>query len=457
MKTMNLFIQENKKRLGSKYLANETGFALGVTLMLMVVLALFIVAATQMASQDITRTRTYTQDRASFYIAEAGIQRAVNFMDYDGAGNSPGASANGFNDELNGATWPAAFANTAFANGNYTVTIADNDDEGGGVINNLDIDDTVILTSTGTRNGVSTTIEAVIHRPTIIPASALTTNGTLNGNGTFTVQGACGSIHSNSDFDQSGGSGTVVQGVTASGTCSGGECESSGVLEQEIPEVDPQDYKDYADFVLQLDGTIRDTQSTPNDLTDDIVYTKTGSNWVGNPGAVDGNPSFGSISQPGGLWKMNGTDLADGMYYVEKDPDPTVLDGNIKVLGTPDPFQVTILAEGYIDFGGNGDIVNYQGGPSPDIDQLFLIAGTDLKFTGHPTNQIEGMLYAGEQMSISGDVDLNGYIFSANLADDENLVGPESSISGTLTITYSCNGILPIISDFVSILSWQES
>jgi len=454
---MNHFIQENKKRPGSKYLANESGFALAVTLMLMVVLALLIVGATQMASNDITRTRTYKQDRESFYIAEAGIQRAVNFMDYDNVGNSPGAAANGFNDELTGATWPAAFANTAFGTGNYTVTIADNDDEGGGVINNVDIDDTVILSSIGTRNGVSTTIEAVINRPTIIPAAALTTNGNLGGNGTFTVQGACGSIHSNADFDQSGGSGTVVQGVTASGTCTGGECESSGVLEQEIPVVDPQDFKNFADFVLQLDGTIRDTLSTPNDLTDDVVYTKTGPNWVGNPGAIDGNPSFGSITQPGGLWKMNGNDLADGMYYVEKDPDPTVLDGNINVLNTPDPFQVSILAEGYINFGANGDIVNYQGGPSPDIDQLFLIAGTDLKFSGNPTNQIEGMLYAGEQMKISGNVDLNGYIYSANIADDENLVGPESSISGTLTITYSCNGILPIISDKIAILSWQES
>ena len=163
----------------------------------------------------------------------------------------------------------------------------------------------------------------------------------------------------------------------------------------------------------------------------------------------DGNALFGDITQTGGgLWKMNGTDLANGIYYVE---------GDINVLGTPDPFEVSILSDGYIDFGGNGDVVNYQGGPSPDIDQLFLIAGTDLEFSGNPSNQIEGMLYAGEQMSISGNVDINGYVVSADLADAENLVSPESSISGSLSVTYNCNGVSPFFSDHVLILSWQES
>lgn len=448
---MNHFMQENKTRPGSKYLSNESGFALGVTLMLMMVMALLIVGATQMASQDITRTRTYKQDRESFYIAEAGIQRAVNFFDYDGVGNSPGASVNGFDDELNdvpGTTnWPVAFANTAFGTGNYTVTIDDNDDNDGNL--NDDIDHTVILSATGTRNGVSTTLEAIINRPTFNPASAITTKGNLGGGGSFTVQGACGSVHTNSGFNQSGVSGTVTQGTTASGACSGATCAASGAAEQPIPLVDPADYKNYANYVLKNDGTILD-QSTG------FVYTLTGPNWT-SPSASDGNTLFGSISQPGGLWKMNGTDLADGMYYVEKDPDPTVLDGNINVLNTPDPFQVSIIAEGFIDFGGNGDIVNYQGGPSPDIDQLFLIAGTDLEFSGTPANQIEGMLYAGEQMSVSGNVDINGFVVSADLADDENLVSPESSISGNMSVTYNCNGVTPFFSDRVLVLSWQES
>ncbi|MCH7623603.1 MAG: hypothetical protein IIB46_05925 [Nitrospinae bacterium] len=379
---MNYFMRKNKKRLGSKYLANESGFAFAITLMLLVVLSLLIAGGAKWSAQDITRASKYKKTRVSFYIAETGIQRAVNFFNYDGAGNSPGAAIDGFNQELDGTNWPAAFANAAFGGGNYTVTVVDNDDNDSDTTD--DVDHTVVVTSTGTKNGESTTIEAIVNRPTFNPASAITTAGNLTGSGSFTVQGDCGSIHTNSGFNQSSVSGTVAQGTTASGACSGATCTASGAAEHPVPIVNVADYKVYAKYVLKNDGTILD-QSTGN------VYTNSGPNWTYSTSG-DGNTLFGDISRPGGLWKMNGADLADGIYYVE---------GNINVLGTPDPFQVTIFSEGYIDFGGNGTIVNYQGGPSPDIDQLFLIAGTDLEFSGSPSNQIEGMLYAGEQMSIS--------------------------------------------------------
>lgn len=453
---MHFLMLKNKKRVALKLLKNESGFAFVAALLLLMVLSLLVVVGTQWASQDIKRASNYKKTREVFYIAETGIQRAVNFFNYDGAGNSPGAADNGFNDELDDdpstTSWPAA-ASAAYAGGNYTVTIDDNDDSDGNL--NLDIDHTVVLNSQGTKDGRTTSIEALISRPTFTPASAITTKGNLTGGGSFTVQGACGSVHTNSGFNQSGVSGTVTQGTTASGACSGATCTASGAAKQPIPIVDPTDFKNNANYILQNDGTIRDTLSTPNDTTDDVVYTKTGS-WVGTPGAIDGTAKFGSISQPGGLWRMNGNNLDNGIYYVEKDPDPAVLDGNISVLNTPPAFEVTILAEGYIDFGGSADVVNYQEGTSPDIDQLFLIAGTDLEFSGNPSNQIEGMMYAGEQMSISGTVDLNGFIVSANLADAENLVSPESSISGSLTVTYNCNGVTPFFSDHVIVLSWQE-
>ncbi|MDA0692398.1 MAG: hypothetical protein O3A78_08870 [Nitrospinae bacterium] len=317
------------------------------------------------------------------------------------------------------------------------MTIDDNDDNDGDT--NDDVDHTVIVTSQGTKDGQTTSIEAIVNRPTYTPASAITTKGNLTGGGAYTVQGACGSIHTNSGFNQSGVSGTVTQGTTASGACSGATCTTSGAAEQPIPIVDPNDFKTYAHYVLKSDGTILD-QSTG------YIYSKSGSDWT-HATTGDGNTLFGDITRPSGLWKMNGTSIGDGIFYVE---------GNINVLNTPSPFQVTILADGYIDFGGSGIVVNYQGGPSPDIDQLFLVAGTNLEFSGNPTNQIEGMMYAGEQMSISGTVDLKGFIVSANLADVESLVSPESSISGSLTVTYNCNGVSPFFSDRVIILSWEE-
>nr|NIQ00182.1 hypothetical protein [Nitrospinaceae bacterium]NIR54278.1 hypothetical protein [Nitrospinaceae bacterium]NIS84695.1 hypothetical protein [Nitrospinaceae bacterium]NIT81490.1 hypothetical protein [Nitrospinaceae bacterium]NIU43774.1 hypothetical protein [Nitrospinaceae bacterium] len=85
------------------------------------------------------------------------------------------------------------------------------------------------------------------------------------------------------------------------------------------------------------------------------------------------------------------------------------------------------------------------------------VAGTDLEFSGNPTNQIQGIMAAKEQIDISGTVDLNGYIVSADVADVENLVSPDSSISGSLTVTYNGGFTAPMLSDKVIILSWQET
>ena len=435
---MRPLMAKNKKYNGFQFLKNELGFAFSVTLMLLVVLALLIAAGTQWSARDISRTSNYKKSREAFYIAETGIQKSINFFNYDGAGDSPGAAENGFDDELVGTTWPAAFASTSFGGGTYSVDINDNDDNDSNT--NDDVDHTVLLTSQGTKGDQTVSIEAVVNRPTFSPTSAITTKGNLTGGGSFTVQGACGSIHTNSGFNQSGTSGTVTQGTTASGSCSGATCTSSGTAEQPIPIVNPTDFKTYAHYVLKSDGTIL------NQLTGN-VYSRSGPDLTFST-TGDGNALFGDISQIGsGLWKMNGTDIVDGIFYVE---------GDVSVLGTPSPFQVTIISDGYIDFGGNADVVNFQGGPSPDIDQLFLVAGTDLEFSGSPTNQIEGFMYAGEQMSISGTVDINGYIASADIANVENLVSPESSIGGSLTVTYNCDGITPFFSDHVIILSWQE-
>ncbi len=428
----------NHKIQLEKYWANEKGLALGVVLILSIVLILLLAVGTRYASHDVKRTARYKKDKESFYIAETGIQNAINFFNYDGSGNSPGEAANGFDDEVDGSNWPAAsFTNIAFGGGTYTVTATDNDDNDGDTDD--DIDHTVVLTSTGTRNGVTSTIEALVNRPTFTPGSAITTKGNLNGSGSFAVQGACGSIHTNAGFNQSGVSGTATQGTTASGNCSGASCTGSGAAEQPIPLVDVTEYRSYAHYILKSDGTIED-QGTGN------VYTYSGPNWTWSI-TGDGNALFGSITQPGGLWKVNGTDVADGIFYVE---------GDINVLNSPAPWNTTIISEGYIDVGASPDMTNYQGGPSPDIDQLFLIAETDLEFAGNPSNTITGMMYAGEQMSISGTVDLVGYVISADKFDAENLVTPESSISGSLTVTYDCSGASPFFSDHVAILSWQK-
>ncbi len=415
---------------------------LAVALLLILVLGLMGAVGAQWALQDVKRSGDYVKSRQAFAIAETGLHEAVNFFNYDSTGGSPGAASNGFDDELDGSNWPSSFSGAAYGNGTYTVTLADNNDNDGDPQD--DIDHTVILTASGTRNGVTQTVEAVILRPTYKANNAITTNGNLTGGGSFTVQGTNGSIHSNTDFDQSGGSGSATQGATATGTCTGSVCTSSGAVEEAIPVLEPSDYFSLAQYVLRNNGKIEDeTLST--------TYMSHGGCWKldGIPAdPCSGDPKFGDVSRTGaGLWKINGSVVADGIYYVE---------GDVSVLGTPDPWQTTIIADGYIDFGGNAEVVNYQGGPTPDIDNLFLVAGTDLEFSGNPSNQIQGIMAAKEQIDISGTVNLNGYIVSANVADAENLVSPDSSISGSLTVTYNGDVVAPMLSDKVVVLAWQE-
>jgi hypothetical protein len=144
--------------------------------------------------------------------------------------------------------------------------------------------------------------------------------------------------------------------------------------------------------------------------------------------------------------------MADGMYYVE---------GNASVSSTPDGWETTIIAEGYIDISAGGNFGNYDGpGPltnSLDIQTLLFIAGTDIEFSGSPNQSITGLIYAKEQLSVSGTVMLNGYAIAANEADVENLVSPASTISGNMTITFNSDLPNSLQSDRVVILSWQES
>ncbi len=440
---MHTEIKDRKGEIGRRVRLDERGtLFITAAVLLVVILALLAGVGTQWATQDMKRTGDYAKTRRAFYIAETGVQQAVNFFNYDSTGNSPGAATNGFDDELDGSNWPSSLASFTYNSGTVTVSLTDNDDNDADL--QEDVDHTVVLTATGSRDDVTSTIEAVIHRPTYKAPSAIITNGNLGGNGSFTVQGSLGSIHSNSNFDQSGLSGSTTQGATASGSCTGAQCVSSGVAKEDIPVIDPADYKSHAQYLLRSDGKIEDK-------TTSTVYMKHAGCWKLDGVPADpcsGDPVFGDVTQTGGgLWKVQGSVAPDGMYYVE---------GDFASTSTPDPWTVTILADGYIDFGGNADLVNYNGGPSEDIDNLFLIAGTDLEFSGNPSNTIQGVMAAGEQIDISGTVTLEGYVVASDTADVENLVSPNSTISGSITVTYNGNVPAPFLSDTVIILAWKE-
>jgi len=84
------------------------------------------------------------------------------------------------------------------------------------------------------------------------------------------------------------------------------------------------------------------------------------------------------------------------------------------------------------------------------------MAGTDIAWSGNPSNSIQGLVYAGEQIEISGNISFNGFIIAADASATDGTV-TENKISGNPTITYNGDVVSPFLSSKVSILSWQKT
>ena len=134
---------------------------------------------------------------------------------------------------------------------------------------------------------------------------------------------------------------------------------------------------------------------------------------------------FAGLKLQSGIWKASST-IANGMFYVEE---------NFSTTGSPAGWQTTIIAEGYINFGGNADIANYKdASDTVNIQNLFLVVGTDIEFSVNPSNTIQGMMAAKEQVSISGTVSLEDFLIAVDTDTSENLV-TGNTISVSLTVT----------------------
>lgn len=87
---------------------------------------------------------------------------------------------------------------------------------------------------------------------------------------------------------------------------------------------------------------------------------------------------------------------------------------------------------------------------------LILVAGTDIEFSGNPSNTIQGMMAAKEQVSISGTVSLEGFLLAADTDTSKSLV-TGNTISGSLTVTYNGDIVAPFLSNIVKVIAWQET
>jgi hypothetical protein len=442
----------------------QAGIALITTLLALALLTILALGLTAIGTTALLISRNDRETSDVHYIAESGLVHAKELIAAAHPDNldplltaGDGVACN--NDELSGTppfplvagdNIPAA--GRALASGSYRVSICDDADDA-----NL-LDDTnsrirIVSTATGP-NGSRATIEMIASR-TLLPG--ILANGNLRLNGSPAIAGTQGAVHANGTLELPGSpcaeqyfsaSGSIVGDGESGAGCSGSPASGTppGDLRPnqpliEVPSVEPATFKNQADYVLGPDGLIR----TPSAV---VLGNATGGSWNGwswDPGNK--------------IWDASNA-ISAGTYYAEG--------SNIKISGNPGsggppgtpPIALSLIAQGWVDISGNPSM-------QPDLTlggkQYSVIAGKDLKISGNPSNPYQGLFYAGDQISLSGNPTVNGQVIVKNTADNPfpnpggiNLVqlqaGGYMDISGNATITYNGLGGLAAVNR----IGWRE-
>ena len=280
---------------------------------------------------------------------------------------------------------------------------------------------TIVVRSTGFGpDGTRVTLEAVL---TAFPFPAVATNDDIDLDGSFSVLGSSGSVHTNGNLTGSGTSGTVDEMATAVGsyTYSNPSVDGyGGVGRMTLPPVNAADYLGAADFILKDDRTLVDTS------TGSVICT------AARPATECNGWKWQNSTSS---WFSNSGTIITGTYYVETDID-------FNGIG---PVAMTVISEGDITIGGSPQFW-------ADTPGVVLIADKDIKIAGTPGTTIaEGVIRAHEQIELSGNASISGSIMAEDAANDSSTV-TANSIQGSVVITY--NGGLN--GDMFTVSGWRD-
>ena len=292
---------------------------------------------------------------------------------------------------------------------------------------------TLVVRATGYGpDNTKVVLEALISP---LPLPALVTGGDLVMSGNVTINGTQGDVHSNGSLIISGNSADVSGDASASGTLTcNSPCPqvegtaSGGAAQLPLPAVRASDYRSYADYILTSAGLVTLLDGT-------LVIDCSG---TGNPCGNSRGLTFNSGSV---TWSFVNDEVL-GTYYVE---------GSADIAGAGSgstPAQVSIIAEGSIDVGGNTYL-------TPDSPELLFVTDVDLDISGGGATgvvQAQGQILVHEQLDISGSPDITGQIIVENAANTPGSPVTSNSISGNPIITY--NGGLG--SGVYSVTGWRD-
>ena len=278
--------------------------------------------------------------------------------------------------------------------------------------------DPITLAVTGTIGDVLRTVKW--SGQPFSATEAFVSGGSFSISGNPSITGQCGSVYATEDLSISGNP-TIAEDATASGNYDasgnpiiGGE-SGGGAPSQLLLIIDPVDFLDAAKLSLPANEVFQ-MMSNGRVLNGTNVEIAV---------LVDGEVFRGWEYKPGSdpQW-VHGNDTGfDGTYYLE---------GGITVSGSPGtpatPWMVTIIATGNIEISGNPNLANHL------VDTL-LVAGLDIKINGTPDQSFVGIIAAHEQIDISGNPVISGFIYGENASSISGMA-TQNILSGNPDITY---------------------
>jgi len=432
-----------RKPPGIRWLANESGAALIVALVLLAVMMTLVPVAMQMTIGEMDRTTDFKEDRQLFYLAEAGLEHGVAILkdsDLDTLLAGPDGlvhiAAAHFNNDDNGTvavvgtpvTWNGNLYNEVnFNSGTYKFRIYDNDDGDGDL--NKDADGLGFIESVGiSADGTTKVMRAMVHKVKIArPPGAVTVVGPTAEieieSQTFSIEGTFPGTMNGYAID--GTEDTTCDGVN------GMAIEAPGPLEIEF---DPTDVDEPAE--IPCPGGSASCIKLELD-SDGSTITGIGGGSFGNPDVVVGQTSLTAL-------------------------DAAKMHRQLTVIETPDYYFT-----GSVDI----DVSTTYGSPTAPVVVYF---DDELEITEDMTGY--GVLIINDEFEIEAPASLTWYgivLFSACPTCDEFEFEPDNStIYGALIvggeefeiedsgiIRYSCAAIdmaNGVFDNVFSIISWEE-
>ncbi len=404
------------------FLRNERGVALPLALMAFVVLGALSAALLAVGSSEVQIASNHLHGTQAFFLAEAGLEHAYSVLRI-----TPTLVTTNPPNSLT--TVPGIPADTPLGGfGRYTAQY-----RSAGVNTN-----TVLVVSTGTSaTGGAQRVLRTSMSTSFTANNAILTSGPLTISGNPTVTGQCGSVHTNNNLTMSGnpsisGAATASGTYTVTGSPSVGPGSGGGQPQHTVPVINPTDFLNAAKaslpanqvFQMKANGQVLDGN---NNLITTLSSGGRYNQWL----YTAGGPA---------QWRITGATGVDGVYYLE---------GNVKVEGNPGspstPWVTTLIATGDLIIEGNPTI-------QTSLTDTLFIAGLDIKISGNPSNGFNGLIAAHEQLSLSDNPTINGFLIAEDASSTSSTV-TSNTISGNSTITYNC-GLNTPLQGPLQILSW---